>query len=300
MKEGEGAFARCDFDAARRAYQRALSLDPTLYHAPLFVGDTYFVEGRLAQARTWFRRAILIDPNKEVAHRYLADAMAKAGHLAAARLCYIDAVVAQPYVRQPWLALAGWARANQVTLSHPRIVPEDIEGAGDAKKADQAKVPAEAAARPDDGRSHWRLYRETRAAWQKDRFQKTFPGAAYRHSLAEEADALRQVARKIADDVKAGRIKQPDPCFANLIQLDKDGLLEAYILIARPDDGISQDYDAYRSAHRREIRNYLKKYVAPYGKAEPDEEIILFRWPIPDAESRIADFEYSTICMLSS
>ncbi len=148
MKEGEAAFARRDFDAARRAYQRALTFDPTLYHAPLFVGDTYFVEGRLEQARTWFRRAILIDPNKEVAHRYLADAMAKAGHLAAARLCYIDAVVAQPYVRQPWLALAGWARANQVTLSHPRIVPEDIEGAGDAKKADQAKVAAEAAPGP--------------------------------------------------------------------------------------------------------------------------------------------------------
>jgi hypothetical protein len=218
--------------------------------------------------------------------------MSKAGHLAAARLSYIDAVVAQPYVRQPWLGLAAWARANQVTPSHPRIVPEDIEGAGDAKKADQAKVLAEAAARPADGRSHWRLYRETRAAWQKDRFQKTFPGAAYRHSLAEEADALRRVARKIADDVKAGRIKQPDPCFANLLQLDQEGLLEAYILIARPDDGITQDYDAYRSAHRREIRNYIKKYVAPYGKPEPDDENILFRWPIPNAGSRIADCEF--------
>jgi tetratricopeptide (TPR) repeat protein len=275
MKEGEAAFARREFDAARRAYQRALALDPTLYHAPLFVGDTYFVQGQLQPARTWFRRAILIDPDKEVAHRYLADALVKAGQAAAARLCYIDAVVAQPYVRQPWLALAGWARANQVTLSHPRIVPEDLEGDGDAGKPRESKESPQEPGRPDDGHSRWRLYRETREAWKKDRFHKTFPRAVYRHSLAEEADALRQVARAIAADVNAGRIKQPDPCFANLMQLDKEGLLEAYILIARPDDGISQDYDTYRATHRSELRRYLKKYVAPFGNADLDEESIV-------------------------
>jgi tetratricopeptide (TPR) repeat protein len=272
MKEGEAAFARRDFEAARRAYQRALSLDPKLYHAALFVGDTYFAANRLPEARTWFSRAILIDPNKETAHRYLGDALNKAGLFAAARLSYIDAIIAEPYARRPWMGLGNWAKANNVTLQHPRVVPEGLDGDAEAGKGAEPKGHPASPLRPDDGRSHWRLYRETRQAWAKERFQKTFPGAAYRHSLAEEADALRQVARAIAADVKAGRIREPDPCFANLFQLDKEGLLEAYILLARPDDGIAEDFEAYRDAHRGELRRYLRKYVAPLGDAERDAE----------------------------
>jgi hypothetical protein len=150
-------------------------------------------------------------------------------------------------------------------------VPEGLEGAGDAKPGADPKARPARAGRPDDGRSRWRLYRETRQAWGKDRFRKTLPGAAYRHSLAEEADALRQVAGAIAADVKAGRIKEPDPSFVNLLRLEKEGLLEAYILFARPDKGIAEDYQAYRDAHRGELCRYLRKYVAPLGDGEHDE-----------------------------
>lgn len=271
MKEGEAAFAQRDFDAARRAYKRALALDPSLYHASLFIGDTYFAENRPREARTWFSRAILINPNKETAHRYLADALSKAGLFAAARLSYIDAIIAEPYSRRPWMGLGNWARANHVTLQHPRVVPEDLDGAGAVDGAPAKARPADAS-RPDDGRSHWKLYRQTRQAWVKDGFRKTFPGIDYRHSLAEEADALRRVAAAIAADVKAGRIKRPDPSFANLLQLDKEGLLEAYILYARPDAGIAEDYPAYREAHRAELRRYLGKYVAPLGDGAHDAE----------------------------
>ena len=189
MKEGEAAFARRDFDAARRAYKRVLSLDPSLYHASLFIGDSYFAEGRLKEARTWFSRAILIDPNKETAHRYLADALNKAGVSVAARLSYIDAIIAEPYSRRPWMGLGNWARANQVTLQHPRVVPEELDAA-DAGKGAEAKAAPPPAGRSVDGRDHWPLYRRTRRAWARDRFAKAFPGMPYRHSLDEEADAL--------------------------------------------------------------------------------------------------------------
>jgi tetratricopeptide (TPR) repeat protein len=267
MKEGESAFVRRDFDAARRAYQRALRLDPHLYSAPLFVGDTYFVQGRLAEARTWFNRAVLIDPNKETAHRYLGDAQAKAGFAAAARLSYLDAVLAEPYSRAPWMALARWAKDNKVNLAHPRIVPEELDnGRDDQKGAGPVKPPADAS-EPDDGRSHWHRYAESRAAWAEGRFKRTFPKeAAYRHSLPEETDALRQVASAIAVDVKASRIKKPHPCFASLIRLADEGLLDAYVLYARPDNGIAQDYATYRATHGGELREYLMRYVA-IGKA---------------------------------
>src|SRR5262249_21627824 len=127
IKEGEAAFARRDFAAARRAYQRALRLDPRLYTAPLFVGDSYFAEGQLPRAGAWSARATLVDPDRETAHRYLGDALSKSGKPAEARDKYVDAVIAEPYTRRPWLALAAWARANHVALGHPQVVPDGLE-----------------------------------------------------------------------------------------------------------------------------------------------------------------------------
>ena len=146
MKEGEAAFARRDFAAARKSYQQALTLDPGLYDAALFVGDTYFAPGQLKEARTWFNRAILIDPNKETAHRYLGDTLVKGKNLVAARLSYIDAIIAEPFSRRPWMGLGNWARANHTMPQHPRVVPEELDG--DGKKANLPGAPPPAPASP--------------------------------------------------------------------------------------------------------------------------------------------------------
>ena len=291
VKEGEAAFVRRDMAGARKAYTKAMGLDPRLYHAPLFIGDTYFAEGNLAKARTWFSRAILIDPNREVGHRYLGDALVKLGKSTEARDCYLDAVIAEPYARTCWMTLARWAKANDVTLSHPRIVPEKLDPREGEKKGAEVKGP-------DDGRSHWALYDQTRKAWANGRFKREFPKEkAYRHSLAEEADALRKVARAVDADIKSGRVAEPHPAFLSLIELDKEGLLEAHVLYARPDDGIAADYEAYRDAHRGELRRYLTRYVAPpknageppkvasnvIAKGSPGQEHVTFR---PDYRDR--------------
>jgi len=68
----------------------------------------------------------------------------------------------------------------------------------------------------DDGSFAWISYGATRSTWRKEKFAKVFPNErAYRHSLAEEADALRSVillatadkknkkAQPFAGDVKA-------------------------------------------------------------------------------------------------
>lgn len=112
MKEGEAAFARRDFDAARTAYKRALRLDPRSYLAALFVRDTYFAEGKLREARTWFSRAIIADPDQEAAYRYLGDTHSKARRVASAHKSYLDAVIAQPYQRPPW---AIWGNGQRPT-----------------------------------------------------------------------------------------------------------------------------------------------------------------------------------------
>ena len=66
-------------------------------------------------------------------------------------------------------------------------------------------------------------------------------------------------------------MQQPHPCFDNLLKIEKEGLLEAYILL-RADAGIAEDYPAYREAHRGELRRYLRKYVAPMAAGEDDAE----------------------------
>ncbi|QEH31612.1 Tetratricopeptide repeat protein [Aquisphaera giovannonii] len=266
IKEGEAAFGRRDFEAARAAYTRAIRLDPGSYIAALFVGDTYFAEGKLREAGTWFERAIVADRDQESAHRYLGDTHVRAGRPASARLCYVDAIIAEPYKRQTWAVLARWAEANKVRFGHPRVIPEELdptEAGGDASKAKAAAAVKPGG--PDDGRSEWHRYAEARAAWAKSKFKEAHPAEpAYRHSLAEEVDALRQVARAIEADVKSGRVKEPHPCFAQLIRLDKDGLLEAHILYARADAGIAKDYEGYRASHRGELRRYLSTWVVPF------------------------------------
>src|SRR5207302_1083729 len=56
MKAGEAAFNHGEMDKAVDAYQQALSLDPKLYLAALFVGDAYFKSNRPELAGNWFAK----------------------------------------------------------------------------------------------------------------------------------------------------------------------------------------------------------------------------------------------------
>ena len=47
-----------------------------------------------------------------------------------------------------------------------------------------------------------------------------------------------------------------------LVQFEEAGLLEAYVLFARTDEGIARDYVEYRKANRDKLRRYLTEYVA--------------------------------------
>ena len=95
------------------------------------------------------------------------------------------------------------------------------------------------------------------------RFAKEFPNEqTYRHSLPEEAGPLRQVAEHIKQQLKDGKIKQLDPMLERVVKLHDEGLIEAYVLFARVDEGIAEDYPAYRKANRDKLRRYLLEYVS--------------------------------------
>lgn len=262
MLAGEAAFSKRDFDAALQAYSKALELDPANYSATLFIANTYDRKNDLATAGEWYERAIELDPNLETAYRYYADMLAKEGDMAKARTMLIRAAVAEPYNKIVWREIRAWAIVNNTAFN---ILYVGVPVA--AKDA----PPPEARKSPDVG-SAWRAYESVRADWQKGgRFQKQFPQLAeYRHSLAEESEALSAAAKvleKLEKDQKGARLVAGSPAAGLLLKLYEAGLIDPYVLFSLGDTGIAQDYIAYRTKNRGKLEDYMDKFVIPPAPA---------------------------------
>ena len=107
------------------------------------------------------------------------------------------------------------------------------------------------------------IYDQARARWRNWKFSAEHPDEKeYRHSLKEEAESLMLMANEIEEQVNDKEIDSIDPTLQILLKLKKEGLIEAYVLISAPDEGIAKDYPAYRSAHRDLIHQYLAEYIA--------------------------------------
>lgn len=263
IAEGQAFFAQGKADEALKAYQQALEADPNAYYAALFSGDIYLLKDDYAQAETWYQKAIAIDPNKETAYRYSATPFMRQGKTDAARDRYVEAFITQPYNRFARAGLVQWAEQTQTIIAHPEIqFPAEIsfDDKGDAKVILSVAALVNA---PNDGSFAWKHYGITRSQWRKGKFAKTFPSEkVYRHSLAEEAEALRSLITATKSDKD---LKKLNPSLAKLKKLDQDGLLEAYVLLALPDDGIAQDYEPYLKQHRDKLRRYVVEYVLKGG-----------------------------------
>jgi tetratricopeptide (TPR) repeat protein len=263
MHEGESAYVQGQLDKAAEAYERALGLDPNLYEAALFAGDMYFKKKEWDRSGEWFGRAIKINPDRETAYRYWGDAlMMGQNKREESRQKFADAVVAEPFNRRAWSGLFQWAEHYKVRLGHPRIEPPSSVSALENNKM-TITIDPKSLEKTDDGSPAWMFYGLTRASWATEKFAKEFPNEKqYRHSLREEAEALRSVAELVKSDVKAGKVKRLDEMLGRLVKLHDEGLIEAYVLFARVDEGIARDYEAYRKSNREKLRQYLLEYVS--------------------------------------
>ena len=263
MVRAEGSFSQGNLDAALADYQKALQLDPKLYHAALFCGDVSMQKGDYNQAEIWYQKAITINPLKETAYRYSATPLMKQGKTDAARDRYVEAFIVEPYSRFARAGLIQWSQLTGTNIGHPEI---DIPSKVTFDEKGDAKIDLDASALlggKDDGSFAWISYGVTRSAWHKGKFAQTFPNEkAYRHSLPEEADALRSVIVMATSEKK---VKKLSPSLAKLKKLNDEGLLEPYILLARPDEGIAQDYPAYLKQNRDKLRRYVVEFVLTAG-----------------------------------
>lgn len=263
MTEAEGYFGQGKLDEALADYKKALELDPKLYHAALFAGDVFVQKGDFTQGLAWYERAIAIDPNIETAYRYSATPLMKQGKTGAARDRYIEAFITEPYSKFARAGLIQWGQITQTSLGHPDIrIPTEVSY--DEKGNVKINLDANALlGGKDDGSFAWISYGATRSEWKKEKFAKQFPKESiYRHSLAEEVDALRSVLNQATTDKS---VKKLSPALASLKKLNDEGLLEAFILLARPDDGIAKDHPDYLKGNRDKLRRYVATYVIGGG-----------------------------------
>ena len=229
MRAGEAAFAKNDYDEAIKNYSRALELDPKNYYAALFVGDSYFAKKDFPNAVIWYDKAIALDPNVETAYRYEADLLIKSGEMEKARTRSIQAVIANPYSQVTWRALNYWATSNKLQLNRLHI-----------------NTPATSS---KDGQTN----------------KKHFPDAKeYRHSLAEESQALNVAALGVSNDSKNQKKPPADPDLALLAKLFDAKMIEPYVLLSAPDRDIAlNDYVPYREQHRDQLEAYLSQFIVP-------------------------------------
>jgi len=256
FKKAEAAFARGDLQAALENYRKAYEENPQYYSAALFAGDTEYKLDHPKEAGVWFARAIAINPDVETAYRYWGDCLEKAGEHKLAESKFIDAIIADPYTRAPHVGLKQWADANHARLAGPPInLPNTVtEG---SKGNINITIPTGAKDDPDT--SLIMAYSLGGASWHTKKFKETFPNEkTYRHSLAEEADSIGLMLTIVREQKKDPA--KASPMLRSLLELEKDGMIECWILFDNPDQGIAQDYIAYRKDHRDLMHRYIEKY----------------------------------------
>ncbi|MGH9751949.1 MAG: tetratricopeptide repeat protein [Blastocatellia bacterium] len=271
LMEGEAAFGKGEMERAIEHYERALKLEPKLYEAQLFAGDAYHKMGKNDKAYESYARAVAIDPDRDTAYRYWGNVLMREGKLKEAKEKLVEGVIAAPYTRLPWQFLKNWAERNQIQLSHPRI---DIPTSSVQKKDDKNMSIFVNPSDKKDGTDAWMIYSIGRASWMVDEksFREAFPNEKkYRHSLREESESLSMAVENVQNRLKEGNLKESslDVSIANLLKLHREGLIEAYVLLAMADEGIARDYAEYRKNNRDKLRRYLNEYVTASRHSTP-------------------------------
>lgn len=260
----EAAFQRGDYDKALAGYEAVAAANPLSYSARLFAGDVHYIKGNLEAAAKWFQAAIDLNPNIETAHRYWGDALAKAKREDEALGHYIDAFVAEPYSRTARIGLQQWSDRNGVKLRKPYVpVPPapTVSLEENAKPKVTINIGPDTLKNPRTGAA-WLVYATTRGTWMVSEFAKHFPQEPkYRHSLMEEGDALKIALASLKLDQLD--LQGADADVRDLVALGNAKMIDAYILLQAPDEGIAQDYNAYRVANRDKLTAYFRQFVIP-------------------------------------
>lgn len=257
INQAELVFGRGDFEGALALYKKAYETNPQNYGAALFAGDAEYKLGHTDAAGGWYAKAIAINGDMETAYRYWGDALEKAGRHQEAEEKFIMAVVRQPYQRAPRVGLKQWADANHAMIAPPPITLPNRPSVG---KDGHINITLPMSSKKDDPEGPVNLvYQMGAATWQGEKFKKQFPNEkTYRDSLPEEVDTIHTML-KVADELKL-----PDDKLSTSVkllrELDKQNMLECWILLDHPNRDLVADYAPYARNHMDLMAKYIAKY----------------------------------------
>jgi hypothetical protein len=153
-----------------------------------------------------------------------------------------ESYIAEPYSREARAGFIQYAERVKVSLAHPPVeVP--------------ASVGSSAA---------WVTYRSRACELGFDGIPEAVSGG--KDLPAQSERRSRRDACGVEGFGRTERQGQDvDPSLQIIRKLDKEGLLEAFILLALPDEGIASDFVAYRQTNIDKLRRYVKQYVLTGG-----------------------------------
>jgi len=275
IQQGEAAFKHNDLSTALKFYLAAAAADPSLYSAALFAGDVYFRLKDFSNAGVWFAKAIAIDPDRETAYRYWGDALMQAGDNAGALVKYEQAIAAEPYTLSTMSGLKQWGAQTRTALLIPVMHhPYLPRNNGKITNADQFTETG-------DGRSSWLVYAQSRLAHDPtvifDQWvmggsvpntpEVKFVPNGYVHTLAEEVDAINAMLADVKKNLAAGTVTEEKliPELKTMLQMQKDQMLEPFILLSYNDAGLRHGYPEFRTAHRDQVVAYIDRYLIDHS-----------------------------------
>ncbi|MGA9673017.1 MAG: hypothetical protein WBQ94_27710 [Terracidiphilus sp.] len=257
-RSGEPYFGKKQaFKEALRRYATAAELEPKIYEPAMFAGDAAQFMGDLPTAAYWYERATRLEPNFAKAYVRWGDAIAKIKHDSdGAEAKYAEAIVANPYDPQGWRALQQWSQATGAVLAPPSIKPPN--GGMELFKS--------LGTGPSD-KSSWSIYTIDRFCYETSTkqcpigtFKEDHPAEEKaRRSLIGESKALHATALDAVETAK--KRGKPDESLHDLIEIDKAGMIECWVLINGADQAIAGDYLEFSKGHRQLLHDYINRFI---------------------------------------
>jgi tetratricopeptide (TPR) repeat protein len=210
-------------------------------------GERAFERGDLEGALEGYARALALEPENYFATLWTGDVHFKAQHWERAAQWFRRAVALEPNVETAHRYLGDVLRRQG---RDEEALEEYIE----------AVIASPQSEYPKHTLQRWfQNLRKPVPELPRDRLELGgvrigLGGPDGRQGLAEQVAALRKVAALQVDD---GAWRER---IAGLATLRDAGLLEPYVVLERFNPDVARDYAAYRAAHRKELRRYLRVY----------------------------------------
>lgn len=259
FEEGEVAFGKQDWAAARKGYQLALKESPTYALAALYVGDSYYAEKRMEDAIPWFRTAADLNPHDPRAWRYMADAQSALGRKKEAEATMVAAIQVFPANRASWQPLA-WHRAaegrrmNRLAFKPGVTVDWDKDG--------KQRIGIQASPEDPQAQTTWLLLA---SAILDTITSETKPGqgkapADLRSRFQQERFFWEIALKAYAEACQAAKTEPKDRVLRQFLVFQKDGQLDAALFLLRYREAFRPDYEAWRKAHPGAVQAFLDRY----------------------------------------